>query len=75
MKVVYRDHEINVRRERCLAGYALLYFAIFRVSDQYECASGYEDSDETVRGMVRHLKARVDAELAEPDPWGERGLE
>lgn len=71
MKVSYRGHEIKVTREKCMAGYPLLYFSIFRESDLFECMSGYEDSAETVRDKVKQLCERVDAELLEEDPWME----
>lgn len=73
MKLVYKGHEIDVHREKCLGGYTLLYYSIFRVSDGYECLSSFEDSAEKVRDMVGYLKERVDAELAEEDPWNENG--
>jgi hypothetical protein len=69
MKTIYRGHEIDVKRERCLAGYALLYYSVFRVGDWYEVTSGYEDSAETVRDMVGHMKARVDAEIADGETF------
>lgn len=72
MKVSYRGHEIDVSRDRCLAGYALLYYSVFRESDGYECMSGYEDSSETIADKVAQLKERIDNELAEDDPWCER---
>ena len=71
MKVVYRGHEIEAKREKCLAGYSLLYFSVFRESDGYECTSGYTTGSDTAREMVGYLKERVDAELASDDPWGE----
>lgn len=71
MKAIYRGHEITVTREKCMAGYALLYWSVFRASDGYECASGVEDSSETVAGMMSVLRDRVDAELEESDPWEE----
>lgn len=49
-------------------------FSIFRMSDWYECMSGYEDSAETVRDKIQQLKDRVDSELAEKDPWGEEDI-
>lgn len=73
MKVIYRGHEIEVKREKSMAGYLLLFWSIFRESDGYECDSGYEDSAETVRDKVKQFKKRVDNELAEDDPWGEDG--
>ena len=45
-------------------GYPLLYVSIFRESDGYECTSFCEDSAEKVRDMVKHMRARVDAEQA-----------
>lgn len=54
-----------------MAGDRLLFWSIFRASDGYECASGHEDSAETVRAMVCLLRERVDAELGEADPWEE----
>lgn len=72
MKVIYRGHEIDVRRERCMGGWPLLYFSIFRQSDLFECLSNFEDSAETVREKIKQLKARVDEELETDDPWDEK---
>lgn len=72
MKVAnYRGYEINVTREKCLGGWALLYYSIFRVSDGWLALDSFEDSGHTVRELVGHMKARIDAELAEDDPWME----
>lgn len=35
----------------------------------------FEDSDENVVDKIKQLKARVDAELQEGDPWEERARE
>lgn len=72
MKITYRGHEIDVRREKCMAGYQLLYYSVFRVSDGYECTSGFQDSADSVRYMVKAFKERIDEELASPDPWEEK---
>ena len=69
MKISYRGHEINVYREKCMAGYKLLYYSIFRESDGFECTSGYSDCDDTVRDMIKMFKQRVDEELKEKKPW------
>lgn len=69
---VYRGHEIDVRRERSLGGDVLLYYSVFRESDGYECASGFTTGDDTVSDYVRYMRERIDAELADGDPWGER---
>ena len=72
MRISYRGHEITVTREKCLAGYPLLFYSVFRESDGFECVSGCEDSAETVRGLVSTMKQRVDNELKEDDPWLEQ---
>ncbi|MBO9380217.1 hypothetical protein GG804_25965 [Sphingomonas histidinilytica] len=71
MKTVYRGHEITVTRERCLGGWDQLYYSIFRQSDGYECTSGHTEDESPVPVFVGYMKERVDAELADPDPWGE----
>lgn len=71
MKVAHRGHEIDVHRGKSMVGDRLLFWSIFRASDGYECACGFEDSAETVRAKVQQLRERVDAELAEADPWEE----
>lgn len=74
MKVNYKGHEISVSREKSMAGYSMLYFSIFRLSDGYECLTSFEDSAETVRDKINQLKERIDNELKEEDPWGENEL-
>lgn len=75
MKIVYRGHEIDVRREKCMGGWPMLYYSIFRVSDGYECTSGFTEDASPVRTYVGYMKERVDAELAEADPWLEKAKE
>lgn len=70
MKTEYRGHEIEVKRERCMGGWTMLYYSIFRISDGYECTSGCTEDTSPVRTYVGYMKERVDAELAEDDPWG-----
>lgn len=72
MKISYRGHELGANRERCLAGYHLLYYSIFRESDGYECLSGFEDSAEKSRDKIDQLKKVVDSELLQDDPWCEK---
>lgn len=71
MKVSYKGHEIEVKREKCLGGWSLLYSTIYRKSDGYECVCTHEDSAEKVRDMIDYLKQRVDEELESADPWDE----
>jgi len=49
----------------------MLYYSIFRLSDGFECMSGFEDSAEKVQDKIAQLKERIDNELADDDPWNE----
>jgi hypothetical protein len=71
MKGEYRGHEIEVTRERCMGGWDLAYYSIYRLSDGYECTSGFTYDESPVRTLYGHMKERVDAELASADPWCE----
>lgn len=72
MKTIYKGHEITVTRERSMGGWTQLYYGVFRVSDGYECTSGFCDTSDSTRTFTRILKDRVDAELACADPWNEQ---
>ncbi len=72
MRAIHRGHEITVERASPRDPTGTLLYAVFRVADGLECVSGVEDSAETCRSMAANLRARIDAELASADPWGER---
>ncbi len=69
MKTNYKGFEINVYREKCLAGYDLLYYSIFRESDGYELTSGYSEGDDTIKDFISYMKENVDDYLVNPDNW------
>jgi hypothetical protein len=71
MKTIYKGHEIDVRRERSMGGDELLYYSVFRLSDGYECVSSFTTGGDTVKEYIGYMKERIDAELADPDPWCE----
>lgn len=71
MKTIHRGYEIEAEREQCMGGWGLIYYSIFRVSDGYECASGFTEDETPVKEYIDIMKERVDAELKEPNPWGE----
>ena len=71
MVTKYKGYTITVIRGKSLSGDYFLYYSIFRDFDDYECTSGYLDSDNTVKDMSNYLKNRVDVELLDADPWGE----
>jgi len=66
MKVIYRGFEIDAHREKCIAGYSLLYYSIFRSVDGWELTSGYEDSSDTPRTYINMFKERVDNYISHP---------
>lgn len=71
MKTQYKGYEIDVSREPSLGGCSMIYYTITRMSDGYECLCSFEDSSETVRDKIKHLKERINNEHEERDPWGE----
>lgn len=72
MKITYRGYEIEAHREKCMGGWPLLYYSVFRESDGFEAISNFEDSAEKVRDKIKQLKGVVDEELARRDPWDEK---
>jgi hypothetical protein len=60
------------QREGSMGGDDFLYYSIFRLADGYECTSSYTSDTSPVRTYIGYLKERVDNELAEDDPWGEK---
>lgn len=73
MKVEYRGHEIEVTREYPIFGRdKILFYSVFRKEDGYECTSGFSEGRDSIRDMVKYLKQRVNAELLDANPWGEK---
>lgn len=73
MIVKYKGYEIDVKREKCLAGYDLLYYSVY-TPDGEEIICSFEDSAETVREKVKHMKGCVDDHIENPGDW-EHGWE
>lgn len=72
MKTKYKGHLIEVYRDKCLGGWSQIFYSIFRESDMLECTSGFSETSDTVRNYIGYMKERIDAELLESDPWGEK---
>jgi len=66
VKIEYRGFDISVIKEKCLAGYKLTYFSVFRKSDGYEMTSGFSDDNDTVRTWIKMMKGRVDGFIDDP---------
>jgi hypothetical protein len=66
MKQIYRGHEIEAKREKSMGGDVLLYYSIFR-SDGFEVTSGFTYGTDRIVDFMKHLRARVDEEIAHPE--------
>ena len=64
MKTTYKGYDIEVNREECMAGYDLVYFSVFRISDGLEVIADFVDSADTVRTLMQCMKDRVDEFIA-----------
>jgi hypothetical protein len=71
VKTVYKGFEIEVYRGKCMAGYPLVYYSIFRISDGWELDSGFYDTADTVSEIIKDMKAMVDHYLKNPSDYGE----
>lgn len=68
----HRGYRIQVCREQSLAGEMLLYFSVMRIDDGWFCVDSFTDSDESITELLGHLINRIDAEMAQDDPWDEQ---
>ena len=67
MKKIYRGHEIEAKREKSMGGDVLLYYSVFRNSDGLEVTSGFTYGTDRIVDFMKHLRARVDEEIAHPE--------
>ena len=58
--VEYKGYEIDVRRERCAAGYKLTYYAVARISDGLVLIDSFMDSEDSLDTVVKAMKKHVD---------------
>lgn len=58
MKIMYKDFELEVKREDCMAGYPLTYYTIYE--DGYEHVCSFTESTDTIRDIIKDLKEWVD---------------
>lgn len=65
MKIRYRDHEIEAKRERSMGGVFFCYYNVIREIDQYVCVEDF--GGDTVKYMIKWLKKLIDLQLARPD--------
>lgn len=63
MTKIYRGVKIEAKREKCLGGWAEVYWSAYRESDGYEISCGFGGG--TVRECFADMKAKVDEFLDE----------
>lgn len=66
MKILYRGFEIDTHREKCMAGYPLLYFYIMREVDGFFLEDCYTEGSDPCRFTISELKKRVDTYIVHP---------
>ncbi len=64
--ITYKGCEIHVSRDECLGGWPMWFYSIYD-KDGYEVTSSFEDSNETLQGMIESMKNIVDDYLAHPE--------
>lgn len=67
MKTTYKGCEIEVTRDKCLGDWDMLFFDVF--DGDYEVASGYSESSDTVREFIKGLKEIVDNYREHPEDY------
>ena len=73
MKVNYRGCEIEAKREQSCAGYPLAFYSVF-AADGFEVASGFMDTSDAVRTVIKDLKSVVDDYIANPGDYEEESI-
>jgi hypothetical protein len=74
MKIDYKGFEISVEREKSLAGYDMLFFYIMRKSDTWFLVDSFEDSEETIKNKIEHMKETIDDYLKNPEDYEDDDL-
>ncbi|MBU1179437.1 hypothetical protein KJ885_00665 [Patescibacteria group bacterium] len=69
MKIAYRGFNLEARRSKCMAGYALVYYSAYRISDGWGMIDSFADTADTVRTMLKVLKERVDDYHEHPEDY------
>jgi hypothetical protein len=65
MKIKYKTCEIEVKREKCLGGWDMLFYSI--MDGDYEVTSGFSDTKDKVKDFANDLKNVVDEYRENPE--------
>ena len=60
MKTTYRGYEIEVTVERCMGGWEMYYFNIYRTSDGLCVVEDFSESEDGEDHYVKWMKERID---------------
>ena len=71
MKVEYKGFDIDVYRDKNLAGDNMIFFSAFRRNDMWELTSGSlsGNGEDTIRDWVNEMKSMVDDYLENPERY------
>lgn len=67
MKVKYKGFELEAKREKCLAGYLLLYYSATRIEDGWIMINNFSDCADTIRDYISYLKENIDDYYENPE--------
>lgn len=54
-----------------MAGYSLLYYTAYRLSDGWMMIDSFSDCEDTVRDYMKSLKQNIDDYYENPEDWEE----
>jgi hypothetical protein len=69
MKVKYKGFEIDVKREKCMAGYDLVYRYVYRIEDGWEFWADYSDDADTIQTHIKSMKFQIDNYLKDQEQY------
>jgi hypothetical protein len=58
-----------VSREKCAAGYDMIYRNVFRISDGYQFWGDFTDDADTVRTHIESMKTQINYYLDNPEQF------
>lgn len=65
MKIKYKDCEIEVKREKCLGGWCMLFYSV--MDDGFEVTSGFSNGEDKIEDFANDLKNIVDEYRENPE--------
>lgn len=66
MKTKYKDFTLEVKREKCLAGYDLIYYTAIRDVDGWFMIDSFTEGEDPLETIIEDLKFSVDEYYENP---------